>query len=502
VHAASQALGKCCWVKTNVWIIVVNAEKDILSLSPLKRINIFFLFAVILCVLWMFARLFELERLPDGFYIDEAAGAAHVSCIAEDLHDVNGNFAPLIVRAFKGQNYSGTHHAPFVYPAALWSKVFGNSKYSLRLFISFLNIAALGMMFIFLYIRFNSQLAICVLLSACLSPWSFHYGRLFWDPSLFPVYLIAAIVFSQLNGKRYVVLSAICFALAVYTYPPAKLAVPAFLIGCLLLWMLVERRRPSIVPLMLFLFVLILSLAPLISLEWNGVAGKRFVLVGFVHPEYIRGYGDNWFAYVGSFLDKFVLHFSPYFLFINGDGNLRHSVTGFGMLSWMDLAVLLMSLVAVGLRLMRHHKLELRPGRSEVFPFLAALLGVICFTLPAALTWEGLPHATRVIGVWPFYAFLSGYLLYALYRWQSVSAYLILCVAVVYSVVFLHHYWGGYREQSKAWFDHYQEAAFLQENIDSDWQKIMLQHRYEPEPVKYYVARLSDCKAARKLLLE
>jgi hypothetical protein len=57
------------------------------------------------------------------------------------------------------------------------------------------------------------------------------------------------------------------------------------------------------------------------------------------------------------------------------------------------------------------------------------------------------------------------YLLYALYRWQTVLAYLILCVAVVYSVVFYITVGGGCREQSKIWFATCQEAAFLKKTL-------------------------------------
>jgi hypothetical protein len=345
-------------------------------------------------------------------------------------------------------------------------------------------------------------LAICVLLSICLSPWSFHYSRVFWDPSLFPAYLITALCLSQFRAKRYVVISAACFALAIYTYPPAKLAIPAFLGACLIVWMALERRLPPIGRLGLFVGIFMLCLIPQIGMEFSGTSGKRFELVGFTHPEYIKGYHDSLLPYVSSFFDKWLLHFSAKFLFFSGDGNLRHSVSNFGMLSWMDLAILFASvLTALGL-FIKDRKIEFNPEDPLVYPLLVSLVGIATFSLPAALTWEGLPHATRVIGVWPFYGFVFGFLLYGLYRLQPAIGYSILLVGVIFSYSYLSHYWGEYRLHSQIWYDQDQERVLLEGSLDSDWQKKMKRVRYEPEPVKYYITLLADCETARAVILK
>jgi hypothetical protein len=105
-----------------------------------------------------------------------------------------------------------------------------------------------------------------------------------------------------------------------------------------------------------------------------------------------------------------------------------------------------------------------RPGSPVVWPRIGpagrvlALIGVLavvaggCGALPAALTWEGLPHALRSIGAWPFVALFTGAVLalgWSRLRWLPG---VVAVIAVIYSAVFIPNFFRVYRDKDVAPF--------------------------------------------------
>jgi hypothetical protein len=80
------------------------------------------------------------------------------------------------------------------------------------------------------------------------------------------------------------------------------------------------------------------------------------------------------------------------------------------------------------------------------------LVGAVLGTVPAALTWDGPPHALRSIGTWPFVALLSGLILAKAWERRAWVGPVLLLVGAVYSVVFLPFYFRAYRDAAPMWF--------------------------------------------------
>jgi len=121
--------------------------------------------------------------------------------------------------------------------------------------------------------------------------------------------------------------------------------------------------------------------------------------------------------------------------------------------------------------------------------------------LPAALTWEGLPHALRGIGAWPFVSLLGGGLLgLAEKEWRAIGP--VACVtAVVHAALFLFLYFWVYPGLAREAFNVPIYEALTDIPHLSDEAKAGLA-RSEPYAVRYYLIRSGqdDCRSSEETL--
>ena len=178
-----------------------------------------YVFVILLFTPWLILH----EYSPPGFYVDEAAGAAHAICLNSSLTDYNGVKIPLLAESLGGGYTTPT----YMYPLALWARVFGNSIFSLRWFSTF--IVLLTVLFTYCVgrnIGFEKG-NITVLLLAAVCPWAFHLSRMAWDPPMATMLLMGGVYFvSSPASIRNTVLSSIFAVLAMYAYPPFRVVVP------------------------------------------------------------------------------------------------------------------------------------------------------------------------------------------------------------------------------------------------------------------------------------
>lgn len=76
---------------------------------------------IVLVLLGLSLRFVGLEQSPPGFFLDEAHHATVSVCLAEQGTDADGHFLPLFAEDLSG----GECGAPFAYPQAVWSEIFG-----------------------------------------------------------------------------------------------------------------------------------------------------------------------------------------------------------------------------------------------------------------------------------------------------------------------------------------------------------------------------------------
>jgi hypothetical protein len=380
------------------------------------------------------ARFVRLNDTPAGFYLDEAAGAANILCIAESGISEQGQRLPLFFPEVPG---TGTFFTPaYVYSGALWTKLFGTSIAALRAHIAFYSVLTILAVFAVARRFIGMDGALLATLAAAVSPWGFQFARIAWDPPLAPCFVLWGIYFFLRRSVLSSAISGLLWAAAMYTYAPARVHVPLLLV---LLWIIERPRRSHALT---QLAALAMAIVPLVA-SWGTLHARANDLGIWNDAHPVRMFFANFFS-----------HLSVDFLVVHGDANLRHGTQMFGILSWVDLLAL-----AVGLAAWRFGSRKL---------LLLSAGGWLSAFAVTSLSWEGIPHALRSIVGWPFLALLSGTLLAAACaRWRIVP-WLVLTCAVVFSTVFLSTYFTTYRKASAVAFD-----AVIRETAEhGDWRSL------------------------------
>lgn len=393
-------------------------------------------------------RLCWLSSSPPGFYIDEAAISAQVICLRQSGTTLLGDSFSLFTPVLGGGYLTIT----YALPAIAWTSIFGDSVSSFRAMSAFFSVLLILGTFVFgTRLWKNREAGFMCALAAALSPWIFQFARIAWDPSIAPVYLVWAFALLWSSSKFKTiesVLSGVLFALAAYCYPPLRvqiaIALPFALLG-LYLW-----RGRKIRDSLLVVLAMLLVASPLIFKTLTGEIQGRFEMLSVFNSAYlIEHYGSS-SSLVGlrGMLDNFRLLFSPDFLFFTGDHNLRHSTGSFGIWSWFDVAVILASVVCLGVKAVRRPRAELLSFEMS-FVVVAYLAGV----LPAAMTWESNPHALRSFGAAPFLALGVGGTLVCLWQRSKIWKVTILSTAALSFGIYANFYFRTYPTIARAWFD-------------------------------------------------
>jgi hypothetical protein len=234
--------------------------------------------------------------------------------------------------------------------------------------------------------------------------------------------------------------------------------------------------------------------------------------LGIFTPDYAAEAGETpvaWFL-TRTFAENVLVHFDPTYLFVRGDANLRHSSRFTGELGWLDDLALIAGVGMAAVALVRRRagpSPEVSDGERRDSgvrtALLLALFGIVTGVVPSAMTWEGLPHALRSIGAWPFVSLLSGMLLWMLYRRHPRAVFLVLVVSLVFAVAFGHNYFTRYPRRAHRRFDTPIVTDALAAHATGDWDRFLETRRgYGPVSLRYYLMHYGGetCSSSRERL--
>ena len=436
---------------------------------------------------WLVIRFVGLSVSPPGFFMDEATPAIHAMCLAEVGTDSEGHPWPLYAHAAGG----GSHTLALLAFEIVWIKFFGTSRASFRAVAGFwFLVTACGLFF---FARTLSTLNPAppedeagqqarqafpwlVLLAALVSPWAFQFSRIGWDPPVAPAYMVWSLVGvlrAHRGGRRAIVWSVFAgfaAAMSMIAYAPLRAVEPlvlGLLIGCLLVLDKEWRQRWKLVRrLVVTAMVAAVCLVPTVRMMAQGTINERLNNIAIWRPDWMRehaGATPKWIFLIETFLDNMWAHLRPSFLFITGDTSLRHSPQISGHLSPLDMLALAL---AAGVAMTIIYRsvcgrvplpglpgMVLSPSSRLLFAVAIGALASWLFALvPAALTFDAIPHAIRAIGAWPFVVLLSGAVLaLAWAHWKWLPPVLAL-VAVAHTLYYLPAYFHAYDKAPNHWF--------------------------------------------------
>jgi 4-amino-4-deoxy-L-arabinose transferase-like glycosyltransferase len=371
-------------------------------------------------------RLYQLDRVPASPYWEETALGYDAYSIAKTGKDHHGNSYPIIAfPSFGDYKPSGYFYAivPFI-------KIFGLNIWSVRLPSAIAGIVSVALVFLIAKELFGEKVALVAASMFAIQPWALQFSRAGWEVNLALTMILAGTFFLLRSRQKpfMITASVLFFGLSMYTYHAARLFSPLIgAVGGLWIiwdWFLGSKRHKvdhyrnrKVLSLTIASILLLVFLGPLLSNLRNKEVSSRFSDTSiFSNPQPVLDSnaaiamhdGSRWakilyhryWYYANLILRQWVSHFSPSFLFVGGDRNLRHWNGLVGELYWADAPFILISLLLLVFSLRKERNLSCKLGVIVLWVMLAAIA-------PALVTPA--PHALRFLFAAPAFALLSAH---------------------------------------------------------------------------------------------
>ncbi|AKM79468.1 MAG: hypothetical protein UX85_C0005G0021 [Candidatus Beckwithbacteria bacterium GW2011_GWB1_47_15] len=421
-----------------------------------------------LILLGLLFRLWRFSQVPASLYWDEVAVGLDARALIQTGRDLSGGswLQPLFF------SY-GDYKAPvYIWLTTILGKLAGVSELTVRLpsLLASLTTAYLVYRLVKLVSAKNSRLPQLALANFLIMPWAAHFGRVGMESHLsltfltLAVYLVVAAAKTRHPFK--LVLSSLAVSAGIFTYISLRLVGPALFIAAFIIYHK-KNLRPSLPAFTAGLGVIILSSlillkSPDYSLSQRYRLSNDNLVTSTTHiTAAARAQGENpdllsrlvnhrYVFKVREYLTNYSTHFSPDFLFISGDANLRHH-SGFGgeLLLAQGVLVIFGLLALVG---------NLRPEAWLILVWAALSPAV------ASLVNE-VPHAGRSIYLIVPLAWLTALgteeliILFKKNSRRLASAAIVVVLAVNF-LAYAHDYFIHYPARSQlAWLNPYKQAA-------------------------------------------
>ncbi len=381
------------------------------------------LFLLIILIIASFFRLWQLDTIPPGLYPDEA---------------INGNEAILNPGQIFYPENNG-REGLFINLISLSFLIFGISIWSLKIVpavIGILTILGLYLLTKELFstnnptIQQSNNPTIIALLSSfflAISFWHVNFSRIDFRAILLPFVLVFAFYFlfrafrkKSLSDFSF---SGIFWGLGFYTYISYRLAI--LVLAVVLVLKLIEYFRENKIQfnfkwafrkfylkdswwkINIFLFIIILVALPI---------GIYFLqnpqdFISRAGPISVFAQDNS----VKAFFISFISHLGMFNFY--GDSNWRHNFAGSPQLLW---PIGILFLIGIGFSIKKIiESIQNRDYPLFPIPYFFLLAWFFIMLFPGILTFEGIPHALRVIGVIPVVYIFTGMGGWLLYEWAA-----------------------------------------------------------------------------------
>lgn len=447
-------------------------------------------FLVIIFVLAAFLRFFQLGNNPASLYWDEAAIGLDALSISQTGKDMNNMFwlQPVL-------GSYGDFKAPvLIWAASLSVKFLGMNPFAIRLPVAIFSLLLIYLSYLLVkeLLNFDHTLAkrykLMPILTAfilSISPWSTHFARIAFESSFSVSFLLLAILFflKALKHKNFYFLISTFFAvLAVYSYYSLRIIVPLLFVALVLIFFAKIKNKKA------WLFssvtVFVLSMLPMLNSPYyersqdyrlnndNLIRRQRVIAES---SQYLEAYGSNLYSKLvyhrhllalRDFTHNMLTHFSPSFLFLKGDSNLRQHSGYFG-----EFLLVSLPFYYLGLFIM------IKNWKSKISQLLLAFL--LISPIPAAMVYE-VPHASRAIYLFiPMATLIAWGLNEAWHVGKRLFFGFIVLLFLVNAVFYYNDYFIDYpKRSSEAWLYSYNQVGQYLRDHHKDFYSVEIDERY------------------------
>lgn len=456
-------------------------------------ILLFFIF-----LLGAFLRFYNISGVPVSLYWDEVASAYNAYSIALTEKDEFGNPFPMLFRSFEDYKTPAN-----IYLTSIVVKFFGLSELTARFTSAFFGSLSVIICFFLAKELFRKQkfkdkvlntstIGLVASFLLAISPWHIQFSRTGFEANVGLFFVILAIYlfskFANVKDFKYFFLSMSIFALSIYFYRSIWLFAPLMIFVLLIIYrkLLTKELLKTSLGLLLFFLILLPFLPSALSKE--GFTRQRQVNVfsnsnELVYKASVKHYEaggsiiskvlyNRRIVYFKTIIENYFGHFSPKFLFLEGDGNPRHGVMGMGLMYLWEMPFLIIGVYAL---------FKFSPNiRNLIIAWLLIAPIASAFAVPS-------PHALRSLNVLPVPQILVGLGVIFSYSYSNKNFRNILTLLVsVLVIAFLARYLFLYHVEtpkrvSAEWADGYKQLAEYIFKEERQYDKIVVSgHWWQP----------------------
>ncbi len=422
-------------------------------------------------------RFYNLAANPPGLYWDEAAFGYNAYSILKTAQDEHGRFMPLFFESFGDWKLPG-----YFYLLVPSIKLFGLSEFSVRFPSAFLGFLTPIIFFLLVKkITKNTNLALTCMLFLAVSPWHIQFSRGGFESTagLFFVVSGSYLFLKAQEAKNSIIfaISLVLFVLSIYTYHAYRIFTPllAFSIFVINLRSVKKNIKLLIIPIALGL-IMILPMV-IFTFSQNGLI-RATTQSAFKNgdPEKSRLDFDQKSKKPLRFLSKYIYnppiyysqvalkgyldHFSPRFLFVEGDTIGRHSQVDMGQIYFFDSIFIFFALFAFA---------KIKGNAKNIF-----LFWLLAAPIPAMIVLPT-PHAYRTLQMVIPLSFFSGLGAYYFFSTRKpILVKALLAFIIVFSfATYTHLLFVHYPKKFAAdWQDGYKSMVGEIKKYQENYQKV------------------------------
>lgn len=403
---------------------------------------------LIIIIIAAFLRLYHLNSNPPSLNWDEAAVGWNANTIFHTRRDEYGTRLPLSFKSF------GDYKAPvYIYLTAPMVGLFGLNPVSVRLVSVLAGIASVYLLYLLGLELKSKQLGIIAAALLAITPWHVILSRPAFEPNLalFFILLGTYLFLKALKNPKILVISALSFILAIYTYHSPKIFVPVFLLGLTFIYRRLLLSKKLRIWLLVSVFLGLIILIPLIKETFLSKSAIRFQGTSVFYDQQENKLPLK-LPLITQIFKNYFIHYSPAYLFFGSSNMPRLQLKTVGPLLLIEAPFLLIGLIYL-----------LKNRRKQWSQFL--LWWLVIGPIPAMIGRE-VPHPLRSYNLLPPLIIITALGIYQIMTRSRL--YLIYGLFAVNSLFFLQHYFFVYPVYSAPdWQYGYQEAVvFARQNED------------------------------------
>jgi len=363
----------------------------------MAKINKAIIFLLVILAIAAFFRLWQLDSIPPGLYPDVA---------------INGNEAISSPgKIFYPENNG--REGLFINLIALSFSIFGVTIWSLKIvpaIIGILTVFGLYLLTKELFLKSSEKgsryIALLSSFFLAVSFWHTNFSRIGFRAILLPFILVFAFYFLfrgfrekklqpthrppslQLGPVSYLVISGLFFGLGFYTYISYRFIILLLPLVLITFWFAYKRQnlqKQFILHtsyLLLLIFIVALPIAIYFLQNPQDFVGRATPISIFATENPIKEFGKSLILHLGMFN-------------FYGDPNWRHNFASSPMLFW-PIGILFLIGFFISIK-----EIISKKSSSFVICHWSLVIWFFIMLLPGILTYEGVPHALRIIGVIP-----------------------------------------------------------------------------------------------------